>query len=317
MRIAKGVALIVALAAQAGCGSGGGSPAAQCDGGCQQVTPAEDAFLTNLCTLIEGCCVVNADRTAPDVAGCKAQAMRVGFSHDPAVQSACLSELQGLASAGTGCFPDVSNLGDPCNQLYYEPNGTKQPGEACTSRAECAGTAGSITLCINGCMRLTPGQAGETPCLGDVTEDGVIEAVPYAPPNSTTPISTGAVCEKGAGLYCTFTQGLAAQSCQPLQVAGATCAFSRTCASGKCAGGDQTSGAASGACTPVASAGQPCRDDATLTQCDQDSYCEFTDSPPGVCVPKLPLGAACRDSTNCTSGNCYGTTCMAGIVALA
>jgi hypothetical protein len=179
MHIGRRLGLAVMLVGAVGCGSGTSSGTAPpCDGGCPQLTSADEAFLDKFCGLVEGCCVTNAARPAPDLAGCKRQVAENGFSRDPAVQSACLTELQGLAGAGIACFPDIGDLTDPCARIYYEPSGTHQPGEPCTVVGECAGAPGTITRCLNGCLRLTPGQAGDGICLGNVDVDGTISAAP-------------------------------------------------------------------------------------------------------------------------------------------
>ncbi len=228
-----------------------------------------------------------------------------GFSRDPAVQSACLIELQSLAADGIVCFPDIRDLNDPCQRLYYEPDGTHQPGEPCTVRADCAGAPGTITLCLNGCLQLTPGQAGSDICLGKVGADGVINAAPAVIPGTNQVIYTGAVCDVGAGLYCPPWIGPTMPTCQPLGAGGAPCTSDGTlaCLSQTCS---------YGACAPLASAGQAC--DPPL--CDDSSCCPTTSTTP-VCTPKTPAGASCTSATTCAdSGSCTNGICDQGLAVL-
>jgi hypothetical protein len=280
------------------------------------VTTADQTFLTNLCTLLEGCCITNGVRTTPDIAGCKAQAESNGFSRDPVLQSACLTELQGRAADGQACFPDTSNLADPCVRVYYEPAGSHQPGEPCTVRADCAGVPGMITSCVVGmCIQMAPGKAGDATCLGDVHTDGVIVAAPQlqaTPP----PIVAGVVCEAGAGLYCKIVDGdKTLQSCQLLGAGGDPCHYTSDCASGGCLGTFQSDGSLNGTCTSIVSAGQTCAD-ATQAVCDSASYCQFpSDSVSGVCAAKVPAGGACNGDTMCESDTCSNTSGGAGTCA--
>jgi hypothetical protein len=236
-----------------------------------------------------------------------------GFSRDPAVQSACLTELQGLAGAGIACFPDIGDLTDPCARIYYEPSGTHQPGEPCTVVGECAGAPGTITRCLNGCLRLTPGQAGDGICLGNVDVDGTISAAPASVPGTNQIISTGVVCERRAGLHCTFLSDPTTQACQPLAAGGAACSNidPLACASKTCTA---PLGQTSDSCAAIASAGQSCGAD---TVCDDSSYCSNSGSTTPVCMPKTPVGASCTTATMCASGaSCSNGVCPEGLVVL-
>jgi hypothetical protein len=297
-------------------GAGGAGGAGAGGAGGVALTPADDAFLDNFCGLVEACCVVNASRPTPDVAGCKRQVAENGFSRDPSVQSACLSELQRLASAGIACFPNSADLTDPCMQLYYEPNGSNQPGQPCTVRADCAGAPGTITLCANGCLRLTPGQAGDGVCLGNVDYDGTINAEPAVVSGTTTQIiSTGVVCERGAGLHCTFVNDLSMQTCKPLGAGGAPCSTdSLACMSETCDLTTSPDGGTSGTCRAVVAAGEACD---TSAPCDDTTYCPSGSGSVPVCTPKVAAGGSCTSATVCAGGgNCTNGSCDQGLTVL-
>jgi hypothetical protein len=298
MRITKVLALAVAAAAQAGCGSGtGGSSSTPpaCDAGCPQLTPEDEAFLTSYCTTIEACCVLNAFRPMPDVAGCKATLAKNGFSRDPAVQSACLGELQDRAATGATCLPSVADLSGPCARLFYEPAGAKAPGEACTISAQCNGAAGKITLCVNLCIQMASGKAGDGVCMGAVNEDGVIIAAPVSQPNTSQPLSTGVVCERSKGLYCAYA-GATAQTCQPLDSPDYSCNMTNLtgCTAQGCG--------EIGKCAVIVPVGQACGGD-TQAACDRHGTCVANGSG-FICTARLPAGSPCTDDDECESALC-------------
>ena len=267
------------------------------------MTPADDAFLTNFCTVIEDCCVRNIPISrAPDVAGCKRQYTMVGFSRDPALQAMCLAEVQGLATrAGAGCLPEVWNLSGACQRLFYEPSGTVAPGQPCMTRSDCAGEPGTVTFCLGVCVRMARGKAGDTTCLGDMSNEGTITAAPAYQVDPLPPITTGVLCARRDGLYCTANTDHAQQTCAPLRAGGVPCDFSSTCQSGNCY---------NRICDTIVPAGQTCSGDvAPRTICDATSRCTSDGVTSGTCVAGLPGGAACDFTTFCANGNCQNGTC--------
>jgi hypothetical protein len=325
VRTAVGVVLLVMSATQIGCGSGvgggqqpgdGGGEARDCDGGC--LTPADDVFITKFCTQIEACCATNggaASRT-PDVAACKRQFTANGFSRDSAVQSMCLAEVQGIASAGTtGCLPEIWSLSDACVRLFYEPSGSAAPGEPCKVRSDCAGEAGAVTLCFGQCVRMARGKAGDAICLGDMSADGVIIAAPGYQPAPLPTITTGVLCSVRDGLFCGFTGELARHACTPMRAGGEACDYSRTCISGRCYNGDNTAGGLTGTCDTVVPPGQTCNDDLARTVCDAASHCDGDGITPGHCVAGLPGGATCDADFVCANGACQNGICKSTTAA--
>jgi len=271
-------------------------PTPTCDAGCTPLTPADEAFIESYCTTIEACCVANAYRAAPDVASCKTQLAHMGFSHDPAVQSGCLADVQSRAGTAT-CAPSVADLSGPCARLFYEPGGTKAPGERCTERGQCAGAPGTITLCADLCIQMASGKAGDGPCLGNAYGGGVINAIPLSQPGTTDRIASGYICDRGAGFYCAYATDPAQQKCQALGAAGASCdtlAMAMACAAGACAD-DHT-------CQAVVSTGEPCSNEVRAV-CDSANTCDFSGNG-GVCVARAPAGTPCADDSQCTTNYC-------------
>jgi hypothetical protein len=306
-----------------GCGSsdsGGPAPTVDCTEGCWEPTAADEAFMTEVCTLTEACCVTNDYRDASDVEGCKDGYRRAGFSRDAALRASCLAELKALASAGISCVPEASDLSDACVRLTYEPSGPQPPGAPCRNRADCAGAPGTITLCAQVtseispagglCMRLTRGVAGsEDQCLGTVSPDGVIFAGPRYVVGRAAPVTTGAVCEEHAGLQCGQTNDIESWTCLPLRADGAACSYSTTCASKKCltSDGSEAGFDRPGTCTKRVPAGQTCNDFVSPALCDDASFCLDNDDPNvsgGICEPRRPAGSPCDYDSMCLSDRC-------------
>jgi hypothetical protein len=318
-----GVILCASSIAALGCGSGSGSVVTDCDGGCWHPTPEDEAFLDALCTRIEGCCVINEITSAPDVERCKGQLRRAGISRDPSLREMCLAQLDVLASGGRNCLPEIWNLGDPCVRVLYEPSGPQPPGQRCTSGADCAGAAGTVTLCSPDpstdlssalCLRLARGKAGDHTCLGTVSATGVIISAAFFQPTWTMPpISTGVVCERRANLYCQPSDDPASRICLPLAPDGDPCAGWMICASDSCmtASGSEWFGGDPGTCAQQVSTGQRCGGAGLHPICDDASYCDRTGSTDstGTCAAKLPAGSACDADDMCASNNCDTNAC--------
>jgi hypothetical protein len=308
------VGVLSVTAAALGCGSGGpaSSSSSGCDAGCWQPTAADEQFISELCDLVEPCCVVNGLRAQADPGACQARFRRAGVSRDQVLRADCLHELR--LSVGSGeCVPEIWDLEDNCVRAVYEPSGPQAPGQPCASGADCAGAAGTITVCtpdpssanLSGriCMRMNRGKAGEHTCLGAVNPDGVIVAAPfYRGSVGGPPVSTGAVCARRDGLYCVPADDPVTSACATLLPGGSPCAYAVTCASAQCLtpSFDEASGSNPGACLDVVGAGTTCYAADARASCNGDSYCDSS----GVCAAKLATGSVCSDDGACESGNC-------------
>lgn len=322
------VVLVLATTSVAiACGSAS-SPAGplDCIGGCWTATPADEQFLTEMCTLTEACCVANAYRSTTDVEGCKKVFRRGGLSHDANLREACLAEMKSLAATGMNCIPEPWDLSDACLRVTYEPSGPQAPGEQCESSADCQGTPGKVTICgrvfasptFGLCLSLTRGVAGgKERCLGTITHEGLIAAAAMDVAGQEKPVTTGPVCEDRAGLVCAPGADPAFWTCQPLTPDGATCNYSTYCASKQCLRSDGTEASYdhAGTCTRRVTSAQVCGDNVTHALCDATNYCQDTSDdrfmPGGVCVPKLAAGSACLNDAMCVSGTCDLSTTKA------
>ena len=180
-------------------------------------------------------------------------------------------------------MPDLADLGDPCARVFNEPSGPRAPGEACATAAACAGSPGTITMCISICVRYAVGADGDSPCLGNVGTSGFTSGGTTTN-NSNVPVSQGFLCPMRAGLYCDLNDN----HCKVQRPAGAVCTNT------------------SPDFCPLPGLGDACTLD-----CAGDSYCD------NVCKPKLATGATCLDSVWC-SGDCAGSdlcsgTCVEGV----
>jgi hypothetical protein len=280
----------------AGCGSSKDAPAS-CDGGCWQPTPTDETFIDNFCAAIGPCCTRIGEPENAD--GCKASLQSSGFSGSATLTAACLAELQQIGST-PGCFVDIANLDDPCTRVFYEPSGPLQPGQTCTSNADCAGTTGQITSCLSVdpnrppvCVARATGGLGDSPCLGTMNTNGVILDYGFLSTGSTQPKVRGVVCQESAGLYCDSSSG----KCVALLAPGATCGGAQPTPCSSACGSDNV-------CKEVVSVNQSC----SAAICDGSSYCDPASS---TCLAKLADGAACSDNAQC-SGNCLQPTGSGG-----
>lgn len=311
--------MVVGVVVGAACSaSSADPPPVDCSAGCWQPTAEDDAFVAEVCALVGACCAAGGVEDS-DVTSCKAQFMNAGLSRDAQLRAQCLAELQSLEDAAPNCFPEPWQLSGACTRLTYEPSGPQPPGQPCKSRADCAGTAGTVTLCVsdpsglsptsNICLRVASGQEGDEPCLGAVLDDGVLFAGALRGSDATGgPIATGFLCERRNGLYCGPELDRAAErwNCRPLVEDGGACEANLMCASVECRTEDGSSPSSSnwGTCTRRVPVGQPCGDFADPTICDESGYCKSTDDNSQQCVSKQLPGATCTFGTECASDVC-------------
>jgi hypothetical protein len=304
----RALLLVVPTALALGCGSG-------------NQTVEDQAFVTRFCELTEACCQKNDDSNL-DPASCKAQLQILGFSRDATLRAACLAALTQRA-ADVSCFPALSDLDDPCIRTFNEPGGSSPPGGPCRTTVDCAGKAGTITMCLENssgggfCMRMAPGQAGQGTCLGDevTTSGGGLLGPFWGPGASGWPptVTDGVYCDQRAGLTCFANADLDAQVCAPLLQDGSPCSFGFNCASEICWDSTygEVNGERPGVCMARKADGQSCAS-ANVT-CDFNSYCRNAAAGNGVCAPKAPNGAPCGQGEVCESGTCLSNSTCAGM----
>jgi hypothetical protein len=276
--------VVIFVIAAAGCGPGAtGGPAT---GNHWSPTAADEAFVDQLYLLAQPCCAKNGLDPSGREGEWKQIMLANGFSRDEALRSACLAELQAIAGA-PACEPPSGRYDDPCLRVGAEPSGPVPPGQTCTVRGDCAGSAGKLTSCSPSgagslCASYALGRLGDHPCLGSALIDGSI-LVPAGAPTG------GFVCNPGEGLYC----DPGSKTCTARHGAGDACAAKDACTSFTCS--------TAGTCAPIVSTGASC----SAAVCDAGSYCRRPDL---TCVAKLTDGASCTSDEECP-GTCVQAVC--------
>src|SRR5436190_3244118 len=172
-RLRVGLRGALLLGAAVGCGGGGNAATENADGGAWQPTAADQAFISDFCAAIAPCC--GSQGRPADGGACQQTLRKAGFSHDSRLTSACLDELRQLAAAAAACVPNLADLGDSCARTFDEPSGPRAPGQSCSSNADCAGSAGTVTICSPAptpsnldappiCVARAVGALGDHPC---------------------------------------------------------------------------------------------------------------------------------------------------------
>ena len=281
-----------------GLGCGGGPTTQNGDAGAWQPTSDQQAFIAQYCDAIGPCC---AQAGAPADAGttCQSTLLRSGVSADRSLRAACLAEVQQLAGE-SDCVPEVANRADPCVRTFNEPSGPQAAGQPCAHNADCAGSAGTSTVCIVAptptnlnappiCVVRVVGKAGDQPCVGTIFPEGVTIEYGVVLDGSDTPLNHGVLCERAKGLYC----DPATRVCTPLLSESTPCTFADACASRVCR--------SDGTCSGIVSSGHACMPAA----CDDASTCDPASL---ICTSKRADGTACTDSAQCM-GSCAQGMC--------
>jgi hypothetical protein len=253
-----------------------------------QTTPDDEAFMNMLFALLAPCCAKNGLDPSMREDEWKTSLRSNGFTRDQSLRSACLQELQSIAGT-PNCAPMLGDIDDPCVRALAETSGPALAGQSCASTADCAGSPGAFTVCLqtvpSSCAVLTRGKLGSHPCVGQSRAKGLV-LIP-----SDTAVPAGAVaCDVGAGLYCDASS----KSCAALLADGSPCADSDACASRTCLTDTQT-------CAPVVSLGASC----APAVCDESARC---DSLSRTCVARLADGSPCLESDDCV-GTCVASAC--------
>ncbi|HEY6460571.1 MAG TPA: hypothetical protein VIY73_10490, partial [Polyangiaceae bacterium] len=169
MRLSLGTAAVLFGAVAACSGSGGKSGS---------------DFANQYCALVTSCCPTiglpaNAQQCT-ELAGAEVSQS----SYDSADGDTCLSGLQAEQSAGNLCV-DLGTSIPQCQTAFSTPGGSTPPGGTCTIDTDCAKASGGSATCFTNfqfgdggssstqmCIQTLPGQAGDTPCIGDQQADG-------------------------------------------------------------------------------------------------------------------------------------------------
>jgi hypothetical protein len=289
--------------------SGGSGSSAGLGGGAADAT----AFFEDFCTTFGPCCAQVNKPT--DGATCKQLygALTNSQDYDPAKGQACLNDVHARQSAPDFCTNPTGNSAS-CKGVFKSggsSNGTKAPGEACTSDSDCAssnegdvrcatsyGSGGTSTKACQ--VTIEGGREGDKPCLG--TKDGnvTIYESSYTSGDAGPPAlqPRGYICDVANGAYCDAKAG----ACAKMQDVGGPCEGYSQYQCVKAAYCDY----ATKKCVARVGAGGDCSK--TPQACAEGTRC---DSATRKCVARLADGADCKSGEECVSKACQNGKCGA------
>ena len=281
-----------------------------------------DLYAQALCTSLQPCCAEN--NVSFDFGACtKGWAAEVGVliaaapNFDPNAAATCIAQVS--AAQNVSCQPidgSLSSARGTCQAIFA---GQLQPGDPCTSAAQCAPQPGMDVICASappdggadggssggGTLPLAaPGvqlQGGGGVVMADVS---VCIALPPSGGSGCTVSGNTDSCI-ASGAFCDTT----ANTCTPLSPAGGPCdpAVVASCQPGNYC----TTVAGVATCMAAGGVGSACTDP---SMCDSTSYC---DTGSKTCSPILGPGVSCSSSVQCTVGVCDATThaCLTNAIA--
>jgi hypothetical protein len=283
-RVAAGILLGIS-AVSCGRGGGQGDPVA--------VTASD--LIEGLCTMAEPCC----GRAHRDDGGrqCRTgmESMLAAGAYDSHAGATCMAMLR--ASSPAAVCEIVTASASPC-QTAIGPNrhpGSKRPGEACVTSADCAASADGEVECRQDpagrwCELQLRGKEGDGPCIGTVLPR---EMVATPEPAGTRP-ARAFLCYHDDDLQCDQAAG---SRCARPKPTGASCDSDAEC------GKDAYCRIYEFACRPLKPIGASCNPEVS---CVEGAYCPLTTH---ICTAWLPAGAACSSDEQCHSHQCEHGSC--------
>lgn len=266
---------------------------------------SSSAFITSFCDLLGTCC--SKDQKTYDQQKCTQfynGILGTGYTYDANNGQACLDKTRAEQNSPTFCSEGAQDDAI-CKKVFTKAGatgGTKQPGDLCSTDADCAsqpdGTVNCSTFIENDattktCQLFVRAKAGEA-CGGDVEED---DDTPFASDKS----ARVGICHKTDSLYCdTFDT----KKCTPYVPSGGTC---EGFTSSKCVANNRCDPKTK-KCTPLLADGADCEPVTTASDnpCAATSYCPKDSK---KCAPAKKKGEACADATECGSAGCSGGKC--------
>ena len=295
MKIVRPAAvLVVTLAAACSSSNGGSSADAQ-------------GFAQQYCALIAPCCADAGLSTNGSQCEALISALTATSTYNATAGAACIT-AERQASASPGFCAGAGSSAAVCEQVFSAAGtsgGTKQPGEACTTDADCAPAAGGGATCwmqttfgdagtstTATCIQTTVGASGDAPCLGTINGGATFEQWSGSAP----PPDHAYTCNVADGLSCNATTA----ACTTLSTTGESCDDDSDCVPADYCDYSTTGGAE---CAARIADGGACPD---MTGCATTSYCDATSQ---TCKALLGAGAACTDADVCQSSECLNGAC--------
>ena len=253
------------------------------DGGGGSSATDSSAFAAEYCALYLPCCA-SSGLPAGQQQGCRSFFGAAPPLDASAVQG-CLDAYKEQAKS-----PDFCGLALPqpeiCKKAFAQnttSTGKKQPGEACSTGADCAASSMGDVTCDKVCQVATHAKLGEA-CVGTVyAKSKVLDG---GASGATLPL-----CHRSEGVTCEGSV------CTKLGDAGEACASDSTCLDALYC--------SSGKCTQRRPSGSPCA--ANPSACDATSYCDTFGEK--VCKALIAEGEKCDTNDQCTTGYCYPDKC--------
>jgi hypothetical protein len=302
LRQACGWLLLAAGAVSCGGGStGGGSLDAAPEGAAVVVVPATE-FINEVCDLVAPCC--ERARRGDGGKRCRAglEGVLVQGIYDAAAAGLCIAQLRSSKPEAV-CELSMSST-SPC-QMAVAPNqhpGNKQPGEGCSSSAECAASPEGEVECRGRpgpgwCELQVRGKEGDAPCVATVLDRGRLGRA-EAPGTRPT---RAFLCYQADDLHC--DAGTKPRCAKP-RPTGSPCTAEGDCArTDYCRSGELR-------CRRLIPVGAACN---TELACVDEATCTLSTH---TCTVWRPAGAVCSAGEQCHSGVCEGSICGPRLDAL-
>jgi hypothetical protein len=293
MKLVSGVTVFLVVL---GVACGGGTTGAGPIGGSAPATNL-GAFADDFCGLIEPCCA--ADGLSTSGVSCHAFITLLAGqgTYDATQGQACITAIQQESTSPTFCSSDINMSIPSCSAALGNQSGggQVQPGQPCNASTDCAppSTPGGSAACLTTCIQLETGNAGDTPCVGNMTATGTSYGL------SGTAPQLAYLCSIPNGSACDTTTN----TCVPLKAVGQPCTSDEECV----AGAYCPFTAATSQCAARLADGQPCT---ANDMCQTTSFCDTT---AGTCKALSPIGAACTSGLTCVGGTCSNGKCTSGL----
>lgn len=285
---------IFAAAIVVACSSGGGG------GGASNAS----AFITSFCDSLGTCCT-KFDKTYNQKKCVDFYNAVLGTAtYNAANGESCLAKTR--AAQGNADFCENGAEDDEiCKKVFEKAGasgGTKQPGELCSSDAECASQADGDVNCsiffandatTKKCQVYLRAKEGDG-CVGGKDEDDSITT------SGSDEAPRIGICWVADSLYCDGKT----KKCAKLIADGESC--SSSFGTNPCQKTSRCDFKTS-MCTRILADGEACTPNTSSSDnpCGEKSYCDGTSK----CVPALKRGAPCTKQDECGGASCSGGKC--------
>lgn len=261
------------------------------------------SFVDDLCEVQMPCCALASRPTAGTACRSFLEALQSQIVFDAASAKTCLADARAARDQQSFCAR-VPDGFESCQRAMAPRRGDRRLGDACMTDSECASSSRGKVTCTSSllsnnagvCQLELIGRAGDSPCVGVATPDGVVRNN-----DDNNRLPEAFVCAADGDLLCDDASTCVAREqpapfgdCSPYAVYG--CPDDQYCDS------DQER------CLPRRSLGAACRE---LAECARGTaYCDFDT---GVCTARRADGQRCESAAQCSSIDCEHGVCQPDI----